>query len=58
VQREAGVGRAESGTEVIFEGANLLFGGIAAMDAGWSKLKMSELWRNVFSAADASLLRR
>jgi hypothetical protein len=41
VERETGAGRAESGNEVIFEGANCLFGGIAAMDAWWSKLKIN-----------------
>jgi hypothetical protein len=41
VEREAGIGQAESGDEVIFEGANRSFGGIAAMDAGWSKLKIN-----------------
>jgi hypothetical protein len=41
VQLEAGFGQAESGNEVIFEGANCLFGSTAAMDAGWSKLKIN-----------------
>jgi hypothetical protein len=41
VQREAGVGQAESGNEMIFEGVNCSFGGIAAMDARWSKLKIN-----------------
>ena len=43
VEGEGAVGGAETGDEVIFEGANGSLGGVAAMDVGWDELEVDLL---------------